>query len=187
MRPKTLGRRAEQGKIKDSLTAMRDDLQGSAIVLVGESGMGKTHLVGVLHELTMQTLWDDLPCEVGYLVNASKPIEQMTPFFMWQAIFGRLFSNDTLIQLKELSANATSKPKEKDKGEGGGNLTGRRRSVSAEESLAPYLSFSSAPATADTISSPRGLGEIFDSRRKQEAKEPLFRGVSSAQAARAGG
>ena len=29
MRPKTLGRRAEQGKIKDSLTATRDDLRNA--------------------------------------------------------------------------------------------------------------------------------------------------------------
>ena len=73
------------------------------------------HLVGVLHDLASQTLWDDAPCEVGYLFNASKPIEQMTPFFMWQAIFGRLFCNETLLRLKELSAQVTaagSKPKE---------------------------------------------------------------------------
>ena len=92
--------------------SMRDELSSKAIMLVGESGMGKTHLVGVLHELASQTLWDDAPCEVGYLFNASKPIEQMTPFFMWQAIFGRLFCNETLIQLRDASAMATSKPKE---------------------------------------------------------------------------
>ena len=105
---KTLGRVAEQAKIKEVLISMRDELSSKAIMLVGESGMGKTHLVGVLHELASQTLWDDAPCEVGYLFNASKPIEQMTPFFMWQAIFGRLFCNDTLLRLKELSAEVTA-------------------------------------------------------------------------------
>jgi len=112
---KTLGRVAEQAKIKEVLLSMRDEQNSNAIMLSGESGMGKTHLVGVLHELASQTLWDDAPCEVGYLFNASKPIEQMTPFFMWQAIFGRLFCNETLLRLKELSAQVTaagSKPKE---------------------------------------------------------------------------
>ena len=84
------------------------DGKGGAILLLGEAGMGKTHLVDVLramHEREARASGggkagdepaDGVPDQVGLFVNASKAMESTTPFFMWKGVFEKLFSTRTL-------------------------------------------------------------------------------------------
>ena len=101
---RTLGRLEEQKLLRQGLAELTAG-KGGAILLQGEAGMGKTHLVDVLRTMHEKAgagldggtsaegedvedshahhdLSDD--AQVGLILNASKPIEATTPFFMWK-------------------------------------------------------------------------------------------------------
>ena len=113
---RTLGRKDEQQLLHSGLKELSGG-KGGAILLLGEAGMGKTHLVDVLRAMhereerntasstSTSTEDDDEPStpideyeghQVGLFVNASKPIEATTPFFMWKGVFEKLFTTRTL-------------------------------------------------------------------------------------------
>ena len=102
----TRGRVHEQEVLREGLQSLNID-QGGTIMLLGEAGMGKTHLVDVLRDMkrsqmTSSETAEDLEYElgeVGLFLNASKPIEHTTPFFMWRAVFERIFTYDELRKL----------------------------------------------------------------------------------------
>lgn len=91
---RTLGRQAEIDALRDALRSLEEGAC-TAHVLVGESGMGKTHMVSVLRALHAQAS-GGAPSQVGLLLNSSRPIESTAPFFLWRAIFDRLFTDDAL-------------------------------------------------------------------------------------------
>lgn len=99
----TLGRHHEIDRLRSCLAQLHAD-QSTCTLLVGESGIGKTHLVGVLRALHAEVNGSsDLLTQVGLLLNASRPIEATTPFFLWRAIFERLFTTATLQELARRS------------------------------------------------------------------------------------
>ncbi len=106
---RTLGREAELALLQQGL----DDLgrgKGGAILLLGESGMGKTHLVEVLrsmHERKLLGEKEDVQrdeqgdvmvegAQLNLFLISSKPIEATTPFFSWKGVFEKLFTQRTL-------------------------------------------------------------------------------------------
>ena len=104
---RTLGREME-------LTLLRRGLEelgvgkGGVILLLGEAGMGKTHLAEVLrsmHERRLLGQKDEKDGEQGMMVEgeqinlfhiSSKQIEDTTPFFPWKGVFEKLFTRRTL-------------------------------------------------------------------------------------------
>ena len=92
---RTRGRVAEQSLLLRGLQELQRGGKGGAITLLGEAGMGKTHLVDVLrtmHENDLRGLRVSDPTispdsdsdQLGLFLNSSKPIEATTPFFMWK-------------------------------------------------------------------------------------------------------
>ena len=102
----TRGRLHEQEVLRKGLRNLTAG-HGSTIMLLGEAGMGKTHLVDVLRDMKRLQMTSSEPSEdlgyelgqVGLFLNASKPIEHTTPFFMWRAVFERIFTYDELRKL----------------------------------------------------------------------------------------
>lgn len=45
--------------------------------------------------------------QMCFLINTAKPIESTTPFFMWRAIFERLFTTQALKQLSKVSRGSS--------------------------------------------------------------------------------
>jgi class 3 adenylate cyclase/energy-coupling factor transporter ATP-binding protein EcfA2 len=106
----TLGRHHEMDRLRRCLAQLENE-ESTCTLLVGESGMGKTHLVGVLRALHAQANGRADPLsQVGLLLNASRPIEATTPFFLWRAIFERLFTTDTLRELASRSIDYGREP-----------------------------------------------------------------------------
>ena len=73
--------------------------------------MGKTHMINELcayHSTLLPNgrvgLRRPFVRMGGVLLNSCKEMEKTTPFYMWAAIFGELFSSQTLVRLAEASA-----------------------------------------------------------------------------------
>jgi hypothetical protein len=106
----TLGRHHEIARLRSCFTQLEGG-ESTCTLLVGESGIGKTHLVGVLRALHAEVNGSSDPLtQVGLLLNTSRPIEATTPFFLWRAIFERLFTTATLRELAARSIDYGRQP-----------------------------------------------------------------------------
>jgi len=108
---KTCGRQLELDALHMKLRSLQVDGKGGVVIIAGDGGMGKTHMIAELRayfsSLTPSgTAGRRTPFlrQTCVLVNTSKGLEKTTPFFMWQAIFERFFSAETLKAIQDGSS-----------------------------------------------------------------------------------
>ena len=114
---KTYGRAEEKGRIVGALRQLIESGKGSTLVVRGEAGMGKSHLLEELRALkaamqpdgTMGTRSRFTPTAAA-LTARSNAIERKTPFFMWKEIFERFFTAEFLAELAAKSASYHAAP-----------------------------------------------------------------------------
>jgi class 3 adenylate cyclase len=83
-----IGRRDEWAALTNALEALRSG-QGDALLLAGDAGIGKSHLVADLVDQARQL-------GIEPLVGAGEAIAQATPYHPWRAIFSHIFGLDEL-------------------------------------------------------------------------------------------
>lgn len=79
-----IGRKSERHCLTDRLQALLHRGEGGLVIIEGEAGIGKSHLVDDLY-------YQAHAVGANILMGAGNAIDQTTPYYPWQAIFLRLF------------------------------------------------------------------------------------------------
>ena len=81
----TVGRESEQQRLRQLLTDFVEQRDGRSLIIEGEAGIGKSHLVtALLHEARQL----GLHC----LLGSGDAVEKSTPYFAWRPIFGTVLN-----------------------------------------------------------------------------------------------
>ncbi len=84
-----IGREEEKALLKQQLSRLLQDGEGSSIIIEGEAGMGKSQLIGHFIQQVEQL---DSEGKTAVYVGAGSSIEKSTPYHGWRSIFSEIFN-----------------------------------------------------------------------------------------------